>query len=219
MLVERAAGGVGDRQVARQIERDRADRIRRRLKRGLCAFDRSRAGPTVFEPPSFPRLTLARHNQVGILAKRQATGNGETLRAGAGEKHVLTIEEHPARQRDGVGDVLDPGDRAGHQGAAVHDARVQFDLAVTVQVRTAPGVKDGVILHDTNRGLGGLDGGSARSQDIPTHSGRLTATGEMLGVQCFGDIPRAAMNDNCRQNSPQQVTWNKPSTLPSALFQ
>src|SRR6185437_4237603 len=87
--------------------------------------------------------------------------DGKGVGSGAGEQDVLGFVHNGAGERDGVARVLDIGDGPGLHGGSVHDGGVHLVGAVGGEDGSAPGVEEGIVLHNFNGCFDGIDGGAA----------------------------------------------------------
>src|SRR5262245_20174393 len=147
-----------------------------------------------------PAPPLARDNQLGWIAQRQAHTLCEALGALRDQQDHMAFE-HPARQCDRIAHAPHRRHRARAQRGAVHYGRVQLDIAVAVQYRADASVEDRRVFEYTYGRLDRVEGRAAGLQHAPANRQRLPAAGLMLGDLVVGDIPGAAVDDQCEWHS------------------
>ena len=90
---------------------------------------------------------------------------------------------------------MDRRNGAAAQRLSVHDARIELDLADSVQMGAASGIEGLVVLHKTNHLLDGIDRRSALLQQIPPDAEGRGAPFPVGIDQTFRNIPGASVND------------------------
>ena len=90
---------------------------------------------------------------------------------------------------------MDRRNGAAAQRLSVHDARIELDLADSVQMGAASGVEGLVVLQKPNHLLYGIDRASPFLQQIPTDAESRGAPFPVSADQIIRDIPGAAVND------------------------
>ena len=126
----------------------------------------------------------------------------EKVCAVAGEQYVFGSFHNEPGELYGVLDVANKSDRPGFQGGAVHDRRVQFDLADRVEERADAGVEGRVVLQHAHGRLHRVEGGAARAQHRPARLQGRRAAGFVGLNLIIRHIPGAAVNDQSRHVLP-----------------
>ncbi len=92
---------------------------------------------------------------------------GETRCPFADEQQVARPLEHGAGQQDGVLHVLDAGDGPGRQGGAVHQRRIELDVATGGEGGPGPGIEGRVVLEEGGGEHHRVEGASSAAKDLP----------------------------------------------------
>ena len=83
----------------------------------------------------------------------------------ARQEDVRAMLQQVPRQADRGPRRAHPGDRSGAAGAAVHQRRVEFDVAVVGEHAAAPGVEARILFEQARRGLDRIERAPAAAED------------------------------------------------------
>jgi hypothetical protein len=193
-----AAGGSSGEKMSVLVERHSAD--------GAGFVAQMMFGGVRIAEAAAPGDAFAFVDQVFGRAEREAVFLGEFFRAGSDEHHVLAVFEHAAREADGIVDVFYGGDGARFQRRAVHEDRVELDLAVGIKMRAEARVESGIVFQNYDAGFDGVNRGAAGRENFPSGFERALHAGAAVFDGFVGDVPSAAVNDQGRlQRSREMV--------------
>src|SRR5262249_16435645 len=142
-LVQCASSRSGSGNVAVSIKRDRTHRVMGNFGREQGFFLLGGPGLKFAQP-----FYLTRHDQVFVLAKRNAVLSRKSLRALSNKIHMRAVAEDLARGANRIGDTLHAAHASRAQRGPVHDESIELYFAVAIKEAAVPGIEDFVILHD-----------------------------------------------------------------------
>ena len=183
----RSAGGGAGKEVALTIDGDRADR-------SLLVAAMVLGGVFV-RFASHPGFLLGFADQFFRLAELDSVLFGETLGAIRDQHHVRTLFENFARELNGILDALQRCRRAGTERLAVHDNGVALHMAIQIEMRPIPGVKNWIVLENHDGGFDRVQRQAAAGEQSPAGPESALAAGLASFHGFVRNIPRAAMHD------------------------
>src|SRR5207302_10332339 len=141
--------------------------------------------------PLFPYTTLFRSqasplalgDELGRIAEGHAELAGPRPRPLTDEEGVATFLHDALRERDGMTDARDAGDRPVRETVAFHDGGVHLDGAVGGEHRAPAGIEARVVLERAHGRFHREHGAPAVAQDGPTRGHGLTdAVAQLVGA-------------------------------------
>lgn len=103
-------------------------------------------------------FALAIENQLRVVDESHAVGVSKSLGAFADKINMRAAFENQASSLNGIAEPLDAGDAAGLHATAIHEERIELDMAVRGKKAATTGVKGGVIFEDGDGGFHCVEG-------------------------------------------------------------
>ena len=102
------------------------------------------------------------------IAKLHSLLHGELFGAAADQETVFAVLQNPPGQDYRIPNALHGADRAGFEGRAIHQDRVELGLAVSMEIRAVSGIKSRIVFQQHNDSLACIQRGAAGFQYRPT---------------------------------------------------
>jgi len=131
--------------------------------------------------------------------------SGKALGAFGDKIDVRTIAKNFPGGTNWIAQALHATDAATAQRRAVHDERVQLDLAVAVQEAAAASIESFVVFHYDYGFFNRVEGRAAMFKRPPSGSGGIAHTVEVRLDHVIGNSPGTAVNDENR------IGWHSQS--------
>jgi hypothetical protein len=199
-----AAGGCSGDEISIPVERDGTDRAE-------LVAEMIFGSVRVFEA-TMPGRALTVEDELVGRAERDAIFGGESFSASGDQHHVLAFFEDEPRETNRIAHAFDGSDRTGLESRAIHDDSVELDAAFEVQVRTDAGVERRIVFEDDDGRFHSFHRRAAARKNLPAGLERTAHARAAIFDRFFGNIPRAAVNDERGFQSARNAIINADTT-------
>ncbi len=149
-------------------------------------------------PGTLPQFALSRDYQFLRRAEFHPLLHRKLFGSRSNQQDVLAGDHYASRQPYGIANSLHCGHRPCPQRASVHDDGVQLYAPVTVQVRSSPRIKYGIVFQHDHCRFNGIQCLPALLQNLPPGFQRLPASGPTWLDGLVGDVPRPTVHNQRR---------------------